>query len=57
MTGSEKTNVASPGAAAAALPPRPAKTGGKLYIKTQGCQMNVYDSARMADLLAAEHGL
>jgi tRNA-2-methylthio-N6-dimethylallyladenosine synthase len=24
----------------------------KLYIKTYGCQMNVYDSARMADLLA-----
>jgi tRNA-2-methylthio-N6-dimethylallyladenosine synthase len=23
----------------------------KLYIKTYGCQMNVYDSARMADLL------
>ena len=33
-------------------PPR-----GKLHIKTQGCQMNVYDSARMADVLAAEHGL
>ncbi|HET6602984.1 MAG TPA: tRNA (N6-isopentenyl adenosine(37)-C2)-methylthiotransferase MiaB [Xanthomonadaceae bacterium] len=30
---------------------------GKLYIKTHGCQMNEYDSARMADLLAAEHGL
>ena len=24
----------------------------KLYIETYGCQMNVYDSARMADLLA-----
>jgi tRNA-2-methylthio-N6-dimethylallyladenosine synthase len=24
----------------------------KLYIKTYGCQMNVYDSGRMADLLA-----
>jgi tRNA-2-methylthio-N6-dimethylallyladenosine synthase len=24
----------------------------KLYVKTYGCQMNVYDSARMADLLA-----
>ncbi|WP_374605420.1 tRNA (N6-isopentenyl adenosine(37)-C2)-methylthiotransferase MiaB [Arenimonas sp.] len=33
----------------------PAK--GKLYIKTHGCQMNEYDSARMADVLAAEHGL
>jgi len=25
----------------------------RLFIKTYGCQMNVYDSARMADLLAA----
>ncbi len=25
----------------------------KLFIKTYGCQMNVYDSARMADLLAS----
>ncbi|HEY1960932.1 MAG TPA: tRNA (N6-isopentenyl adenosine(37)-C2)-methylthiotransferase MiaB, partial [Rhizomicrobium sp.] len=24
----------------------------KLFIKTYGCQMNVYDSARIADLLA-----
>ena len=30
---------------------------GKLYIKTHGCQMNEYDSARMADVLAASHGL
>ena len=28
----------------------------KLYIKTFGCQMNEYDSSRMADLLAASHG-
>lgn len=28
----------------------------KLYIKTLGCQMNEYDSARVADLLAASHG-
>ena len=26
--------------------------GQKLYIKTYGCQMNVYDSGRMADILA-----
>ena len=24
----------------------------KLFIKTWGCQMNVYDSARMADVLS-----
>ncbi len=29
----------------------------KLYIKTFGCQMNDYDSARMADVLGASHGL
>jgi tRNA-2-methylthio-N6-dimethylallyladenosine synthase len=34
------------------LPPR-----GKLYIQTHGCQMNEYDSARMADVLAASDGL
>lgn len=28
----------------------------RLYIKTMGCQMNEYDSARMADLLAHTHG-
>lgn len=30
---------------------------GKLYVKTFGCQMNEYDSAKMADVLAASHGL
>jgi tRNA-2-methylthio-N6-dimethylallyladenosine synthase len=30
---------------------------GKLYIKTHGCQMNEYDSAKMADVLQAAHGL
>ncbi len=29
----------------------------KLYIETQGCQMNEYDSSRMADLLGESHGL
>ena len=33
-------------------PPR-----GKLFIETHGCQMNEYDSARMADVLAVSHGL
>ncbi|MDP7271805.1 MAG: tRNA (N6-isopentenyl adenosine(37)-C2)-methylthiotransferase MiaB, partial [Gammaproteobacteria bacterium] len=30
---------------------------GKLYIKTFGCQMNEYDSARMVDVLHASDGL
>ena len=30
---------------------------GKVFIKTHGCQMNEYDSARMADVLAAARGL
>jgi tRNA-2-methylthio-N6-dimethylallyladenosine synthase len=43
-----------PGAA-----PRPIPGGvrGKLYIKTHGCQMNEYDSAKMADGLAEHEGL
>ncbi len=30
---------------------------GKLYIKTFGCQMNEYDSTKMADVLRVSHGL
>ena len=30
---------------------------GKLYIKTHGCQMNEYDSAKMRDVLMASHDL
>ncbi|MEO6194052.1 MAG: tRNA (N6-isopentenyl adenosine(37)-C2)-methylthiotransferase MiaB [Thermoanaerobaculia bacterium] len=56
MTGAENTLNAFPDAIANAPLPQ-SKAGGKLFIKTQGCQMNVYDSARMADLLAAEQGL
>lgn len=29
----------------------------KLFVKTHGCQMNEYDSARMRDLLVDSHGL
>ena len=38
---------------ATANAPRPAP---KLFIKTFGCQMNEYDSAKMADVLAASDG-
>lgn len=30
---------------------------GKLYIQTFGCQMNEYDTDKMADILGASHGL
>ena len=33
------------------------KLRGKLFIKTHGCQMNEYDSDKMADVLAVSHGL
>ncbi|MDN3517353.1 tRNA (N6-isopentenyl adenosine(37)-C2)-methylthiotransferase MiaB [Aquisalimonas lutea] len=29
---------------------------GKVYVKTHGCQMNEYDSARMADVLVDQRG-
>jgi len=38
-------------------PRRPETVRGKLFIKTHGCQMNEYDSAKMADVLAASDGL
>jgi tRNA-2-methylthio-N6-dimethylallyladenosine synthase len=37
---------------ATTAPGRDAGLAKKLFIKTFGCQMNVYDSARMADVLA-----
>ncbi|QWP79034.1 tRNA (N6-isopentenyl adenosine(37)-C2)-methylthiotransferase MiaB [Lysobacter sp. K5869] len=39
----------------AAQPSRPGAK--KLFIETHGCQMNEYDSAKMADVLAASDGL
>jgi len=30
---------------------------GKLFVKTYGCQMNEYDSEKMADVLRESHGL
>lgn len=34
-----------------------AKNVPKLYIQTYGCQMNEYDSSKMADVLRLSHGL
>ncbi|MDR1076783.1 MAG: tRNA (N6-isopentenyl adenosine(37)-C2)-methylthiotransferase MiaB [Xanthomonadaceae bacterium] len=53
MTGIIPLSDIVPGAAAAA----PGTVTGKLYIKTHGCQMNEYDSAKMADVLAESEGL
>ncbi len=44
-------------ASAAAPAAAPVASRGKLFIQTHGCQMNEYDSARMADVLAASDGL
>jgi tRNA-2-methylthio-N6-dimethylallyladenosine synthase len=45
--------------AAAATPALPPSTTGprKLFIRTFGCQMNEYDSDKMADILRADQGL
>jgi len=52
MSQTDTTLAAEPGTdAAVATAPR------KLYIQTHGCQMNEYDSAKMADVLAASDGL
>lgn len=40
-----------------AVAPPPSAPRGKLFIQTHGCQMNEYDSAKMADVLAASEGL
>ncbi|MDX8453061.1 tRNA (N6-isopentenyl adenosine(37)-C2)-methylthiotransferase MiaB [Mesorhizobium sp. VK9D] len=34
--------------------PVPARAAKKVFVKTYGCQMNVYDSQRMTDALAAD---
>ncbi|MFC3816483.1 tRNA (N6-isopentenyl adenosine(37)-C2)-methylthiotransferase MiaB [Lysobacter sp. GCM10012299] len=49
------TDTTRPSPAAA---PAPATAGSKkLFIQTHGCQMNEYDSAKMADVLAASDGM
>jgi tRNA-2-methylthio-N6-dimethylallyladenosine synthase len=55
MSGAAISLAAASAAAEIANPPLPDRTDRvtkKLYIKTYGCQMNVYDSSRMADVLA-----
>ncbi len=59
MTGTQAPDTALTGDLPVASPARPAAVParGKLFIKTHGCQMNEYDSAKMADVLAAAEGL
>ena len=45
-------NGPSPRSGRAAIPFLSERVPKKLFIKTYGCQMNVYDSERMADVLA-----
>ncbi|WDS36019.1 tRNA (N6-isopentenyl adenosine(37)-C2)-methylthiotransferase MiaB [Pseudoxanthomonas sp.] len=49
--------AAKPPAEVRGMPGEGSPPRGKLYIKTHGCQMNEYDSAKMADVLAAAEGL
>ena len=54
--------IATPSPSAQDKPVAPASrtetpARGKLYIKTHGCQMNEYDSSKMADVLADSDGL
>lgn len=42
---------------ASGAPPAGKPAAGKLFIQTHGCQMNEYDSSRMADVLAAAEGM
>lgn len=59
MTGTQAPDTVLTGDLPVASPARPASSParGKLFIKTHGCQMNEYDSAKMADVLAAAEGL
>ena len=51
------TPLEAPRASLSAGDGAPVRPGRKVFIKTHGCQMNEYDSARMADVLAASEGM
>ena len=56
---SKTQNLVTPSLAASVEPNMPpADTRVKrVFIETQGCQMNVYDSEKMADVLGDSHGM
>ncbi|KOF52131.1 (dimethylallyl)adenosine tRNA methylthiotransferase [Achromobacter sp. DMS1] len=57
----QETTLKREGAASAAQPPAAPgsdpRSPRKLYIRTFGCQMNEYDSDKMADVLRGDQGL
>jgi len=57
MTDTLASPATAPSDAATAQPIGPHTRPKKLYIQTHGCQMNEYDSAKMAEVLGAEEGM
>lgn len=51
MTDAPAPSLHTPAASASSAAPK------KLFIETHGCQMNEYDSAKMAEVLGAEEGM
>jgi len=57
MPGIATPSPSAPDQPSVPAPPTGIPVRGKLYIKTHGCQMNEYDSSKMADVLADSDGL